>query len=90
MFLIAVGIVMEYMNGGSLQTLLDQGRTFDEDDIAAVAYSVLRALHLLHSRMIIHRDIKVCNTFYRYRSISIISFTPIFSREISSVTLTGE
>ena len=50
---------MESMNGGSLQSLLDAGHVFCEDDIAVVAYSVLRALELLHSKMITHSDIKV-------------------------------
>jgi serine/threonine protein kinase len=52
---------MEYMNAGSIQDMLNSGRTFDEDDAAVLAFSVLTALVELHSRNILHRDIKPSN-----------------------------
>lgn len=50
---------MEYMGGGSIQSLIDSKYAVTETEVAVVAYSVLRALEELHSRNIIHRDVKV-------------------------------
>ena len=55
----AVCLVMQYMGGGSLQNLIDAKYPVEETAVAVVAYSVLRALEELHSRNIIHRDVKV-------------------------------
>ena len=57
----AVCLVLEYMNAGSIQNMLSEGRKFNEDDAAVVAFSVLHALTELHSRNILHRDIKPSN-----------------------------
>jgi serine/threonine protein kinase len=57
--IIAVCIVLEYMDGGSLQKMIDAGMKLSEDNIAVIAYSVLQALIELRNRRIIHRDIKV-------------------------------
>lgn len=35
-------IVMEFMNGGSLQDLVDNGGSDDEELLAKIAYNVLR------------------------------------------------
>ncbi|VDP50809.1 unnamed protein product [Heligmosomoides polygyrus] len=50
-------VVMEYMEGGSLTDIVTQTR-MTETQIATVALQVLRALEFLHSRRVIHRDIK--------------------------------
>ena len=57
----AVCLVLEYMNAGSIQNMLTDGKKFDEDDAAVLAFSVLNALIELHSRNILHRDIKPSN-----------------------------
>ena len=57
----AVCLVLEYMNAGSVQNMLTDGKTFNEDDAAVLAFSVLHALIELHSRNILHRDIKPSN-----------------------------
>ncbi|EKU20367.1 serine threonine protein kinase, partial [Nannochloropsis gaditana CCMP526] len=51
-------MVMEYMNGGSLQDLVDKGGSRDEALLAKIAYNVLRGLSYLHSQGKIHRDVK--------------------------------
>jgi serine/threonine protein kinase len=57
----AVCLILEYMNCGSIQSMLNDGLIFDEDDAAVLAFSVLTALTDLHSRNILHRDIKPSN-----------------------------
>ncbi|KAK6757652.1 hypothetical protein RB195_015455 [Necator americanus] len=50
-------VVMEYMEGGSLTDIVTQTR-MTETQIATVSLQVLRALEFLHTRRVIHRDIK--------------------------------
>ncbi|ESW24648.1 hypothetical protein PHAVU_004G147800 [Phaseolus vulgaris] len=56
-----VAIVMEYMDGGSLETALTTSGTFSEKRLAAVARDILEGLACLHARNIAHRDIKPAN-----------------------------
>lgn len=63
-----VCMLLEYMACGSLQKWIDQEGMMNETDCAVVAHSVVQALCVIHSRGIIHRDIKVYNT---------LTYTPI-------------
>ncbi|CAF4046690.1 unnamed protein product [Rotaria sp. Silwood2] len=53
-------IVMEYMNGGQLTQMVEQ-TVLDEGQMAAVTKECLEALQFLHSKNIIHRDVKSDN-----------------------------
>ncbi|CAJ1952134.1 unnamed protein product [Sphenostylis stenocarpa] len=55
-----LAIVMEYMDGGSLETALADG-TFSEERLKVVARDILEGLASLHERHITHRDIKPAN-----------------------------
>lgn len=56
-----VGILMEYMDAGTLDSLLKAEGTFSENTLAEVARQVLNGLNYLHSHKIVHRDIKPSN-----------------------------
>jgi serine/threonine protein kinase len=57
----AVCLLLEYMNCGSIQSMLKDGLTFNENDAAVIAFSVLSALADLHGKNILHRDVKPSN-----------------------------
>ncbi|XP_009404138.2 mitogen-activated protein kinase kinase 9-like [Musa acuminata AAA Group] len=58
-----VALLLEHMDGGSLDALLRRRgyRPFPEPALAAVARQALLGLADLHSRQIVHRDIKPAN-----------------------------
>ena len=56
-------LVQTYIEAKSLQAVAAAGRRFSEDDLKALAESLLKILQYLHSRFptVIHRDIKPSN-----------------------------
>lgn len=56
-----VNLVMEYMDGGSLEDLVQAGGCQDEFVLADIARQTLNGLNYLHSHKSIHRDIKPAN-----------------------------
>jgi serine/threonine protein kinase len=56
-----VALMMEYMNGGSLQDIVNDGGCQDEGTLASIALQVLTGLDFLHRCNQIHRDIKPAN-----------------------------
>jgi protein-serine/threonine kinase len=53
-------VVMEYMEGGKLTDIIENG-TLSELQIAAICVETLKGLNHLHQKQIIHRDIKSDN-----------------------------
>lgn len=56
-----VALVLDYMDGGSLASLLVKAGAVPEPLLAAITRSVLEGLAYLHRRHTIHRDIKPAN-----------------------------
>ncbi|KAH9149059.1 hypothetical protein AeRB84_005484 [Aphanomyces euteiches] len=79
----SVSIVLEYMDGGSLEDLLHPGTPCSEETIAAIATSVLQGLAFLHENHQLHRDIKLSNILVnRAGRVKISDFG--ISRELES------
>ncbi|XWS50867.1 hypothetical protein CRYUN_Cryun12cG0126400 [Craigia yunnanensis] len=56
-----VSILMEYMDAGTLDTLLPNRGTFSEPELAHITKQILKGLSYLHAHKIIHRDLKPSN-----------------------------
>ncbi|KAL4106005.1 hypothetical protein PRIC1_004059 [Phytophthora ramorum] len=56
-----VSIVVEYMDGGSLQDIVDTGGCTSEVVLSNISLRVLKGLTFLHSTHQLHRDIKPSN-----------------------------
>jgi len=54
-------IVMEFLPGGDLYSLLQHLGCLSEDSVKIYAYQIIKALECLHSSKIIHRDLKPDN-----------------------------
>lgn len=55
-------VVMEYMEGGPLNEIIDHHHQhMKESHIAGIVFETLKGIHHLHSKNIIHRDIKSDN-----------------------------
>jgi mitogen-activated protein kinase kinase 3 len=56
-----LNLIVEYMNGGSLQDIVDTGGCDTEQVLASISYQVLLGLQHLHEHRRMHRDIKPAN-----------------------------
>ena len=56
-----LSMCLEYMDGGSLQSLVDIGGCQNEIALASIAFQMLSGLNFLHSQRLIHRDVKPSN-----------------------------
>jgi len=56
-----VCLMMEYMDGGSLQDIVDHGGCNDENTLANIAHQALQGLSFLHGCSQLHRDLKPGN-----------------------------
>lgn len=59
-----LSVCLEYMDGGSLQTIVAMGGCNQERVLLGIAQQMLMGLAFLHSKRIIHRDLKPSNTLF--------------------------
>jgi serine/threonine-protein kinase len=86
-------IVMEYIEGPTLRSLMDRPRRFSLPDILRIMRDLLEALQFSHDRHIVHRDIKPANlmlssTDLQHSRIKVADFG-IARIESSDVTQAG-
>ena len=59
--------MVEYMDGGSLQQICDQGGLTDEAVLASLCGQAARGLRYLHATRHVHRDLKPANMLINRR-----------------------
>ena len=57
----SVGILMEYVRGGSVRMLIEEKGPLCEETVRKFSLQILEGLEYLHGRQIIHRDLKCTN-----------------------------
>jgi calcium-dependent protein kinase len=56
-----VFVVLEYVKGGSLQEIIKSDHKFTETELLLLSRNVFQTLNYLHSKNVIHRDVKFEN-----------------------------
>jgi serine/threonine-protein kinase len=82
-------IVMEYVDGPPLKTLLDKNERFALGDAVHVMQDVLAGLQFSHERGVVHRDIKPANVMLTSGGQAKIADFGIARIESSSMTQAG-
>ena len=68
-------IIMEYLEGNDLKSLLKEGTTFEDGDWVKWWNQLADALNYTHHKGVIHRDIKPANIFIdEHRNATLIDF----------------
>ncbi|MBI3891191.1 MAG: serine/threonine protein kinase [Candidatus Wallbacteria bacterium] len=82
-------IAMEYVEGPSLQDVLEQPGRFSRPDPVAVARDLAGALAYVHSRGVVHRDIKPANILLKDATRAVLADFGL-ARGADSAVLTSE
>lgn len=83
-------IAMEFIDGQSLQQLLDGDRIFTPQETLAIVLQIAEGLGYAHRNGIIHRDIKPANVILTPEGLAKITDFGIARIESSSLTRTGQ
>lgn len=85
-------LVLEYVDGPSAHALLDEKGRLSVGDAVHIALDIARALEHVHSRSIIHRDIKPDNILLTRSGVAKLSDLGLarFMGEVSSLTNTRQ
>jgi serine/threonine-protein kinase len=82
-------LVMEFIDGPTLQDLFDDGHRFDLQEIGRTITALLQALQYSHDRDIVHRDIKPGNVMFTAQGGVKLTDFGIARIENSNLTRTG-
>jgi len=86
----AVMMIMEYVNGETLDVLLRKARVLPPQRALAILQSVLDALDYMHSKGIVHRDLKPANIMVSYEGfVKVMDFGIAKMQSDNSRTKTG-
>eukprot|EP01118_Nematostelium_gracile_P003734 TRINITY_DN14327_c0_g1_i1.p1 TRINITY_DN14327_c0_g1~~TRINITY_DN14327_c0_g1_i1.p1 ORF type:complete len:245 (-),score=36.27 TRINITY_DN14327_c0_g1_i1:242-976(-) len=85
-----LGIVTEYCPNGDLYTMLHDGRVFKLDELLGVVKGIMLGLSYLHSKHIIHGDIKSDNILMSAGDIPKISDFGLSKTKQSTSEVTSE
>ncbi|KAL0479702.1 mitogen-activated protein kinase kinase MAPKK [Acrasis kona] len=82
-----IHLILEFMNGNSLESLLKEKKQIPENVLRFMTIQILKGLHYLHNKRIVHRDFKPANVLVNKQGdvkISDFGLTGIFSRKATS------
>jgi serine/threonine protein kinase len=88
-------IVTEYLENGSLEGVIDAAQTedrpafFDDTGVAIMCAGILLGLRYMHSRNIIHRDVKALNILVDHRGYAQIADLGLTREEGADMTMAG-
>jgi len=82
-------IVMQYVQGQSLQRILDSGRTFSVEEVLRLMVPLLRAVDYAHQNGVIHRDIKPGNVLVDTAGTPYLADFGVAKTAASTLTLSG-
>ena len=69
------GYVLEFKEGRTFEDLIDlDNRVFEREEIYRVASQLVGILKYLHSKGIVHRDIRTPNTLYDGQKVNLVDF----------------
>ena len=83
-------LIEEYMNGGNLEDYLStfvrlNRRPLNEEEAKCVMVQVLKAVYFLHSKNVIHRDLKPQNIMLHYKNESDMKNLNIFNATVKII-----
>ena len=87
-----IGIVMEFMENGSLLDCIQRKLQFPKDIILSVAFDVCSGMNYLHLMNILHRDLKSANVFldrYNRAKVGDFGLSVIKNESVSKVASQG-
>ena len=82
-------IVMQYVDGQTLQALIESGKIFSPEDVIAILKPVAESLDFAHQNGIVHRDIKPANILIDKAGTPFLADFGVARMETSTVTGPG-
>lgn len=83
-------IIMEYLEGNDLKTLMRQGRRFTDEELVKWWNQMVHALNYTHGFGVVHRDIKPANIFIdKNGNVKLLDFGIAKNDDNPANTLTG-
>ncbi len=82
-------IVMQYVQGRSLQHILDSGRVFEPVEVDRLMIPLLRAVSYAHQNGVVHRDIKPGNVLVDMDGVPHLADFGVAKTAASTLTMAG-